>query len=170
MVSASSSWLVFLSWLSSVLCCDLRPFSSTSWVFGHCFSTATNLNTAHFSLPSAAVTLVQMPLPLCCNQCACCFQSSWTFILCLRVCVYGTEIFFFVFVIWVILVFKQFSQKRISKEVGGFGRCCKDKSQGSRQLVCFPQRYRGAKQEFDCISWLLILLTTGGKASVLSLC
>lgn len=37
---------------------------------------------------------------------------------------------FFVFVIWVILVFKQFSQKRISKEVGGFGRCCKDKSQG----------------------------------------
>lgn len=76
--------------------------------------------------------------------------------------------FFFVFVIWVILVFKQFSQKRISKEVGGFGRCCKDKSQGSRQLVCFPQSYRGAKWEFDCISWLLILLTTGGKASVLS--
>lgn len=28
MVSASSSWLVFLSWLSSVLYCDLRTFSS----------------------------------------------------------------------------------------------------------------------------------------------
>lgn len=29
-----------------------------------------------------------------------------------------------------IFVFKQISQKRISKVVSGFGRCCKDKIQG----------------------------------------